>query len=52
MSDQTGDDHADLTPEEARQGFQATDILAVLAVATFLAAVGLITFFVTSAFGA
>jgi hypothetical protein len=51
MSDQTGDNYLELTPEEARQGFQGTDVLAALAVATFLAAIGLITFFVTTAFG-
>jgi len=50
MSDQTGEDHLELTPDEARQGFQGSDILGVLAVSTFLAAIGLITFFVT-AFG-
>ena len=51
MSDQTGDDHTDLISEEMRQGFQGADILGVLAVSTFLAAIGLITFFFTTVFG-
>jgi hypothetical protein len=52
MSDQTQDDHhIELTPEEARQGFRGADVLAVLAVSTFLAAIGLTTFFVTTAMG-
>lgn len=51
MSDQAEHDHVQLTPEEARQGFRGADILAVLAVSTFLAAIGLITFFATTAFG-
>jgi hypothetical protein len=51
MSDQAGDDHVELTLQEARQGFGGSDILAVLAVSTFLGAIGLITFFVTTAFG-
>lgn len=49
MSDQTSDDHVE--PDEASQGFRGVDILAALAVALFLAAIGLITFFVTAAFG-
>jgi hypothetical protein len=49
MSDQVSEDHVELTPEEARQGFRGSDVLAVLAVSTFLAAIGLITFFVTTA---
>jgi hypothetical protein len=51
MSDQTHDDHTELTPQEARQGFKGADILAVLAVSTFLAAVGLAAFFITTAVG-
>jgi hypothetical protein len=51
MSDQTHHDHTELTPEEARQGFRGADVLAVLAVSTFLAAVGLTTFFLTTALG-
>ena len=51
MSDQTSDDHVELNPDEAGQGFRGVDILAALAVALFLAAIGLITFFVTAAFG-
>ena len=49
MSDQADHDHIELTPQEARQGFEGSDILAVLAVSTFLAAIGLTTFFVTTA---
>lgn len=49
MSDQTGEDHAELNEQEARQGFSGADVLAVLAVSTFLAAIGLVTFFVTTA---
>lgn len=41
-------EHIELTPVEARQGFKGADILAVLAVSTFLAAVGLTTFFLTT----
>lgn len=51
MSDQADHDHVELSPEEARQGLRGTDVLAVLAVSTFLAAIGLITFFVTTALG-
>ena len=51
MSDRTDDDHIEVTPDEARQGFRGADILAVLAVSTFLAAIGLTTFFVTTALG-
>lgn len=41
-------EHIELTPTEARQGFKGGDVLAVLAVSTFLAAVGLTTFFLTT----
>jgi hypothetical protein len=51
MSDQTSDDHTELAPEEARQGFSGSDVLAVLAVSSFLASIGLVTFFVTTALG-
>ncbi len=51
MSDDTDHEHIELTPQEARQGFKGADILAVLAVSTFLAAIGLTTFFVTTALG-
>ncbi len=49
MSDQTSDDHLDLAPEDHRPGFGGSDMLAVLAVSSFLAAIGLVTFFVTTA---
>jgi hypothetical protein len=49
MSDQTSDDHIEVISQEARQGLTGADVLAVLAVSTFLAAIGLITFFVTTA---
>lgn len=45
------EEHIELTPTEARQGFKGADVLAVLAVSTFLAAIGLTTFFLTTAFG-
>ncbi len=48
MADETLNEHVEATPEEARQGMKGADILAVLAVSTFLAAVGLITFFITA----
>jgi hypothetical protein len=51
MSDQTGEDHMALSSEKPREGFRGADILAVLAVSTFLAAIGLITFFATTALG-
>jgi hypothetical protein len=51
MSDQAEHDHLELTPEEAQQGFGGADILSVLAVSSFLAAIGLTTFFVTAALG-
>jgi hypothetical protein len=44
------EDHVELTATEARQGFGGRDVLAVLAVSTFLAAVGLTTFFLTTSF--
>lgn len=43
------DEQIVLTPTEARQGFRGGDVLAVLAVSTFLAAVGLTAFFLTTA---
>ncbi|HVZ99646.1 MAG TPA: hypothetical protein VG841_04965 [Caulobacterales bacterium] len=46
------DDHIELTPARARQGLKGADVLAILAVSTFLAAIGLATFFLTTAFGA
>lgn len=51
MSDQTHDDHIELSPNEVRQGFGGSDMLAVLAVSSFLASIGLVTFFVTTALG-
>jgi hypothetical protein len=50
MSEQADHERVDLVAED--RGFQAADVLGVLAVSTFLAAIGLITFFVTGAFGA
>ena len=44
-------EHIELTPTEARQGFRGVDVLAILAVSTFLAAVGLTTFFLTTSMG-
>lgn len=49
MSDHADHEHQELTPAEARQGLQGADILAVLAISSFLAAIGLTTFFVTTA---
>jgi hypothetical protein len=46
------DDRIEATSEEARQGLKGSDVLAVLAVSTFLAAVGLITFFITATMSA
>lgn len=43
------DEHVEITPTEARQGLKGSDVLAILAVSTFLAAVGLTTFFLTTA---
>ena len=51
MSDRTEDEELEFTPEEAHQGLRGADVLAVLAVSTFLAAIGLTTFFVTTALG-
>ena len=52
MSDHTDQEtRIELTPQESRQGFEGADILAVLAVSTFLAAIRLTTFFVTTALG-
>lgn len=46
----TPEEHIELTPTEARRGSQDRDVLAVLAVSTFLAALGLTTFFITTSF--
>lgn len=51
MSEQTSDNRPEMTPQEARSGLRGADVLAVLAVSTFLAAIGLIAFFVTTALG-
>ena len=48
MTDQTNHNHSDERENEAKSGLRATDVLAVLSVASFLAAIGLVTFFVTS----
>lgn len=49
MSDQTSHDDRNLEQQENRNGFRSADVLAILAVASFLAAIGLVTFFVTTA---
>jgi len=49
MSDDTDHEPYDQTPEDERRGLMSSDILAVLAVSSFLAAIGLTTFFVTTA---
>jgi hypothetical protein len=49
--DHTSEEHIELTPQEARAGMRGTDLLAILALSTFLAAVGLTTFFLTTAAG-
>ena len=52
MTDQTFDDeHIETTPERARQGLKGADVLAMLAISTFLAAIGLITFFISTTMG-
>lgn len=51
MSDQTSDDHLEFAAEETRQGFGSSDVVAVLAVSSFLGAIRLVTFFVTTALG-
>lgn len=48
MTDQTNHNHSDDRENEAKSGVRAADVLAVLAVASFFAAIGLVTFFVTS----
>lgn len=47
MSDDTSHDDAHFRSEDA--SLRGADVLAVLAVSSFLAAIGLITFFVTTA---
>ena len=49
MSEQTDHDRINVQSEELPDGFQRADILAVLAVSAFLAAVGLTTFVLTTA---
>jgi hypothetical protein len=49
MSDERLDHHADDQPDATRNGHSGSHVLAVLGVASFLAAIGLIAFFVTSA---
>ena len=44
----TTEEHIEVTPEEARQGSKGPDVLAMLAVSTFLAAIALITFFIST----
>ena len=45
------DDHVEITPERARAGRKGVHVLAILAVSTFLAVVGLTTFFITTSLG-
>ena len=49
MSDQTDHERIDIQSEDMPDGFAGADILAVLAVSAFLAAVGLTTFVLTTA---
>jgi hypothetical protein len=51
MSDHAHNEHLDLLSQGGGAGFRAADVLGVLAVSTFLAAIGLITFFAATAFG-
>ncbi len=46
--DEPVDEHIETTPERARQGLRGTHVLAILALSTFLASVGLITFFIVA----
>jgi hypothetical protein len=48
--DSEGDEHIEISPVEARGGLRGADVLAVLAVSTFLAAIGLTTFFLSAAY--
>jgi hypothetical protein len=49
MSDRIDHDRINIQSEELPDGFQSADVLAVLAVSAFLAAVGLTTFVLTTA---
>lgn len=49
MSDDTDHQQNDLTSPGDGEGLRGADVLAVLAVSSFLAAVGLIAFFLTTA---
>lgn len=52
MSDRTdNEERTEMTPEEARQGERGPDVLAILAISTFMAAIALVTFFLTTALG-
>lgn len=48
MTDDTNHNHGDDRRSDANSGVRPADVLAVLAVASFLAAIGLVTFFVAS----
>lgn len=48
MTDDTNHNHGDERENDGNSGIRPSDVLAVLAVASFLAAIGLVTFFVTS----
>lgn len=49
MSDDTDHDPFERAEEEKSQGLGRSDLLAVLAVSSFLAAIGLTTFYLTTA---
>ena len=49
MSDDTDHHRIEIRSDDTSEGFQGADVLAVLAVSAFLAAVGLTTFVLTTA---
>ena len=49
MSDETNDDPLESPADEVQRGFTGSDMLAVLAVSSFLGAIGLTTFYLTTA---
>ncbi|MGE0743552.1 MAG: hypothetical protein AB7O98_19630 [Hyphomonadaceae bacterium] len=51
MSTEAEDERIERTATEARQGLKGADVLAMLAVSTFVAAIALITFVLTTAIG-
>jgi len=50
MTAQTNDEHIETSLARARSGSKDVNILAVLALSTFLALLGLTTFFITTSF--